>query len=49
MLFFAMPDRYGRKNTMIINYAVHLSAQYLILFNSSYTARLIAMCLYGLA
>ena len=49
LLLFAMPDKFGRKKTMVINYAIHLGAQYLILFDSNYTARLIAMCLYGLA
>ena len=49
LLLFAMPDRYGRKFTMIVNFAVHLVAQYLILFESAYWARSMGLILYGVA
>ena len=49
LLLFAMPDKLGRRLTMLINYAVHLFAQYLILFNPSYTARLVGLILFGCA
>ena len=49
ILLFAMPDRYGRKFTMVLNYAVHLAAQYLILFNSDFWARSLGLILYGVA
>ena len=48
-LFFAMPDRYGRKFTMILWLSVHVPAQLLLLFDSSYGARLTGLVLYGLA
>ena len=44
-----MPDKLGRKLTMVLNYGVHLVAQYVILLNPSYTARLIGLIFYGLA
>ena len=49
LLLFAMPDRYGRKFTMVLNFALHLAAQYLILFDSAYWARAIGLILYGVA
>ena len=49
LLLFAMPDRYGRKFTMVLNFAVHLAAQYLILFDSEYWARATGLILYGVA
>lgn len=49
LLLFAMPDRYGRKFSMVVNFAVHLAAQYLILFDSDYWARSFALILYGCA
>lgn len=49
IFLFAMPDRLGRKPTMVINYGMHLFAQYLILLDPSYTARLIGLIIYGLA
>lgn len=44
-----MPDRYGRKFTMIIWYGVHVAAQYLILFDSSYWARFTGLLFFGLS
>ena len=49
ILLFAMPDRYGRKFTMVLNFAVHLAAQYLILFDSDFWARSLGLILYGVA
>ena len=49
LLLYAMPDRYGRKFTMVLNFAVHLAAQYLILFDSDYWARSLGLILYGVA
>ena len=49
LLLFAMPDRLGRKLTMVLSYGVHLFAQYLILFNPTYMARLIGLIMFGLA
>ena len=49
LLFFAMPDKYGRKFTMILWLTVHVPAQLLLLFYSSYWARFTGLVLYGLA
>ena len=49
ILLFAMPDRYGRKFSMVLNYAIHLAAQYLILFYPNFLARLLGLVLYGVA
>ena len=49
VLLFAMPDRYGRKFTMVLNYGVHVAAQYLILFESAFWARLLGIVLFGVA
>lgn len=49
LLLFAMPDRFGRKFTMVVNFAVHLAAQYLILFDDDFWARSLGLILYGLA
>ena len=43
-----MPDRIGRKPTMIINFGLHVVAQYLIIFVPTYAARLIGLLIYGL-
>ena len=49
ILLFAMPDRRGRKFTMVLFYAIHLAAQYLILFYPDFWARLLGLVLYGVA
>ena len=47
LLFFPMPDRLGRKMTILINFGVHLVAQYLIIFVPVYEARFIGFVLIG--
>ena len=47
-LFFAMPDRYGRKLTMNVNLGVQVFAQFLALLVPTYGARFTAFVLYGL-
>ena len=49
LLLFPMPDRIGRKKTMLINFGVHLVAQYLIIFMPVYEARFIGFVFYGLS
>lgn len=49
LLLFPMPDRFGRKASMLINFGVHLVAQYVIIFMPSYQARLIGFLFYGLS
>ena len=47
-LFFSTPDRFGRKPAMLVNYAIHMLAQYLLIFVPTYNARAISLLLYGL-
>ena len=49
LFLFPMPDRIGRKKTMLINVGVHLAAQYLIIFVPVYKARLIGFILLGVS
>ena len=49
MLLFSMAERYGRKFSVLVNYAVYVAAGYLILFVPTYMARLTGFTLYGLA
>ena len=42
-----MPDRIGRKPTMIINFGLHIAAQYLVIFVPTYAARLTGLVLFG--
>ena len=48
-LFFSTPDKYGRKPAMLINYGIHMLAQYLLIFVPTYNARALALLLYGLS
>ena len=48
LLLFSMPDRLGRKPTMLINFGLHLVAYYLLVFVPTYIARLAGFLLYGL-
>ena len=49
LLFFAMPDRFGRKSTMMFWMTVHLAAQILLLIEPNYWARFAGLVIYGLA
>ena len=49
LLFFAMPDDFGRRMTMNVWYSVHVIAQILILFNPNYWARFMALLMFGLS
>ena len=48
LILFAMPDRIGRKTSMVLNFGLHVAAQYLIIFVPTYGARLIGFLIYGL-
>jgi len=48
ILFFWVPDRYGRRPTLLINWAANLLAQYIMIFVPTYEARLIGFILQGL-
>lgn len=49
LLLFAMPDRFGRKFTMVTNLTVHVAAQYIILFSSTLGMRSFGLILFGCA
>ena len=48
ILFFATPDRFGRKPAMLVNYAVHMVAQYMLIFVPTYNARFAGFVIFGL-
>ena len=49
LLFFAMPDRFGRRFTMNFWLSIHLMAQLLILLEPNYWARFAGLVIYGIA
>ena len=49
LLFFAMPERFGRRFTMMFWFTVHLGAQLLLLFEPNYWVRFAGLVIYGLA
>lgn len=49
LLLFTQPDRLGPKKSMIIFGAVHIGAQYFLIFVSNYYVKLVMMGVMGFA
>ena len=45
--FFPLPDKWGRKKTLIRFFAIHLAAQFLIIFCPNYWVRCLGFFLMG--
>jgi len=47
VLFAPLPEKLGRKRTLLLTGSLHLAGQFILLYFPNYTARLLAMAVLG--